>query len=90
MERVSSVTAFVARYLTAPQKAEGEDLFAGLPPLERQALELLARVPGREQRRQHLAEQTGELWEVARYDRLEARALRHLEHALSQRGLLER
>ncbi len=89
MERVSSVTAFVARHLAAGENAEGGDLLARLPPLERRVLELLARVPGPEQRRQHLVDQTGELWEAARYDRLEARALRRLEHELSRLGVLD-
>lgn len=88
MERVSSVSAFVARYLTASAPSEACDLLAPLAPLERRALELLARVPGREQRRQHLVEETGELWELARYERLESRALQRLEHALRQRDLL--
>ncbi len=90
MEHVSSATAFVARHLTGAPTAEGDDVLAPLAPLERRVLELLARVPGHEQRRQHLVEQTGELWDAARYDRLEARALRRLEQELHRRGLLER
>ena len=88
MERVSSVSAFVARYLRSPD-APAHDLLAALAPLERRVLELLARVPGREQRQQHLLEETGELWAAERYDRLEARALQRLEHELRRRGLLE-
>ncbi len=90
MERVSSATAFVARYLAVAElDPAARDIIERLSLLERAALALLARVPGREQRRTRLANQTGELWDAARYDRLESRALLRLQDELQRRGLLQ-
>ncbi len=90
MERVSSATAFVLRYLGAgAADPAAQRLIQDLNPLERQVLELLARVPRPEQRRKSLEQQTGEPWTPARYDRLELRALSRLQSALRQGNLLE-
>jgi hypothetical protein len=90
MEPVSSVTAFVLRYLGPPEiDPEAGAIVEKLHPIERRVLELLACVPGREQRRERLVEQTGEAWGPARYDRIEARALRNLGSELTRRGWLQ-
>ncbi len=90
VQRVSSVTAFVLRYLAPPDAdPEARTIVEALSPIERRVLELLAREPSAAERRRRLADTTGEVWEAARYDRTEARALLHLQHELQQRGLLQ-
>lgn len=90
MQRVSSVTAFVLRYLAPPDvDPEARAVVGALSPIERRVLELLAGEPSAVKRRRRLADTTGEVWEAARYDRIEARALLHLQHELQQRGLLQ-
>jgi hypothetical protein len=90
MKQVSSAMGFVSRYVTDPDAATGaRDILHALRPIERRVLELLARVPQREERRHRLAEETRESWEPARYERVEARALLRLQHELQQRKLLE-
>ena len=90
MQRVSSVTAFVARHLS-PMAVDpkARSIVEALTPTERRVLELLARVPQRDERLRLLAEETGERWEPARYDRVETLALLRLEHELRQHELLE-
>ena len=89
MERVSSVTAFVLRYLGPPEIVpDAHVIVEKLRPIERRVLELLARVPQREERRHRLAGETRESWEPARYERVEARALLRLQHELQLSGLL--
>ena len=90
VEHVSSVTAFVLRYLATPETdAETRAILQALSPIERRVLELLARVPTREQRRQRLTEETNERWEAARHERVESRALLRLQSILQERRLLE-
>jgi hypothetical protein len=90
MQPVSSVTAFVARHLSRPSvDAEAQEVLALLDPIEHRVAEELARTPRREDRLHRLAEQTGTPWEPARYDRMEARVLRHLSRELTRRGWLQ-
>jgi len=90
MQPVSSVTAFLACHLSRPSvDAEVEEMLALLDPIERWVAEGLARTPRREDRLRRLAEETGTRWEPARYDRIEARALRRLSHELTRRGWLQ-
>jgi hypothetical protein len=90
MQSVSSVTAFLARHLSRPTvEAEVLEILMLLDPAERRVAEELARTPRREDRLRRLAEQTGTPWEPARYDRIEARVLRHLGHQLTRRGWLQ-
>jgi hypothetical protein len=87
---VSSVTAFLARHLSPLNvDPEAQEILALLDPTERQLVGELARTPRREDRLRHLAEQTGTLWEPARYDRVESRALRCLSRELTRRGWLQ-
>jgi hypothetical protein len=89
MQPVSSVTAFLARDLSPPDvDPEAQEILALLDPTERQLVEELAHTPRREDRLRHLAEQTGASWEPARYERIEARALRRLSRELTRRGWL--
>ena len=82
--------AFVSRYLSHPDVAtEAREILDVLSSIERRVLELLARLPGCEERRHRLAEETGEAWDPARYERVEARAPLRLQHELQQRKLLE-
>lgn len=88
VEHVSSATAFVVRYLApAEVDPEARAIIDMLTPIERRVLELLARMPGRERRRQRLMEETNEPWEPARLERVEARALLRVQQQLQQRGL---
>jgi DNA-directed RNA polymerase sigma subunit (sigma70/sigma32) len=90
MQPVSSVTAFLARHVSRPTvDAEAQEMLALLDPIERRVAEELARTPQREDRLRRLAEQTGMPSEPARYDRIEARALRHLNQELTRRGWLQ-
>jgi len=90
MQQVSSVMAFVSRYLADPDAAtEAHAIVGRLSPIERRVLELLARVPQQEERRHRLAEETRESWEPGRYERVEACVLLRLQHELQQRKLLE-
>jgi hypothetical protein len=89
MQPVSSVTAFLARHLSPPDvDPEAQEILAPLDPTERRVAEELARTPLRAERLRHLAEQTGTPWEPARYERIEARALRRLSRELTRRGWL--
>jgi hypothetical protein len=90
MEPVSSVTAFILRYLGPPDvDREAGAIVEKLSPIERRVLELLARVPHCEERRHRLAEETGEAWEPARHSRIEARVLRNLSDEITRRGWLQ-
>lgn len=90
MQPVSSVTAFLARHVLRPTvDAEAQEMLALLDPIERRVAEELVRTPQREDRLRRLAEQTGTRWEPARYDRIEARTLRRLNHELTRRGWLQ-
>jgi hypothetical protein len=90
MERVSSVTAFVLRYLEPREiDPEAHAIVERLSPIEHRVLELLARLHRCEERRHRLAEETGEAWDALRYERIEARALLRLQHELQQRDLLD-
>jgi hypothetical protein len=89
MERVSSVTAFVLRYFEPREiDPEARAVVEQFSATERRVLELLARLPVCEERRHRLAEETGEAWDPARYERVEARALLRLQHELQLSGLL--
>ena len=90
MQPVSSVTAFLARHLSQHNvDPEVQELLALLDPIERLVAEELVRTPRQEDRLHRLAEETGTPWEPARYDRIEARALRRLSHELTRRGWLQ-
>ena len=90
VQRVSSVTAFVLRYLAPPDvDPEARTIVAVLSPIERRVLQLLANVPAAEERQRRLTEETGQTWDRPRYERAETRALLHLQHELQQRGLLK-
>jgi len=87
MQPVSSVTAFLARYLCGPDiNPEVREVLAALDPIDRRIVEEYARTPAADERRRRLAEQTGEVWEPVQYDRAEARALSRLQRELNRRG----
>ena len=86
MEPVSSVAAFVARYVESPtQDAEAEELFATLDEEEKLALRSQERPPAA--RRSWIETQSGTPWSEARLRHVEERAAVHLRRILQSRGL---
>jgi chromosome condensin MukBEF ATPase and DNA-binding subunit MukB len=90
MDRVSSVTAFLRRYLEpANIDAEAQEVLAHLSLRERRLLELLASTRQEADRLQHLTRETGEVWTVEKYRHAEGRALSRLRQELDRRSLLQ-
>lgn len=90
MQRVSSVMAFLLRYLAAADiDAEADAVLGTLSPTQRRVLELLAQVREEHERVQRLAQETGEAWSPERYRRAVGLALSRLGQELAQRDLLQ-
>lgn len=88
MEPVSSVTAFLYRYLRDPE-AQAQEILNTLDGTERRAVELLISVPDRDERLCALSAATGTAWTASRYDYVVDRALSRLRRRLEQRRLLQ-
>lgn len=90
MQRVSSVLAFLARYLRASDiDPEAREVLDTLSRAQRRLLELLAQIRDQHERAQRLSEEVGEVWSPERYTRAEALALSRLRQELARRDLLE-
>ena len=90
MEPVSSVIAFVSRHLRGGDPPpEVHEILAGLSPDERRVIDTLATIPDPGERLRALAQETGEPWSAARYQRFEARAQMRLRSELLRRGMLQ-
>jgi hypothetical protein len=88
MDRVSSVTAFLYRYLRNAD-SEASEILSALSDTERRTVELLVSARAPEERLRRLNEATGTVWSAARYDRVLELALNQLQQILLQRGLLQ-
>lgn len=88
MERVSSVTAFLHRYLRNAD-SEASEILSALSDTERRAVALLVSAHAPEERLRSLNEATGTVWSAARYERVVELALNRLQQILQQRGLLQ-
>jgi len=88
MERVSSVTAFLYRYLRNAD-SEAREILSVLSDTERRAVELLVSPRAPEERLRNLSEATGTVWSAARYERVVELALNRIQQILLQRGLLQ-
>ncbi len=88
MERVSSVTAFLYRYLRDPD-AQAAEILNALDVTERHALETLLAVRDPDERRRALGEATGTVWSASRFDHVVDGALNRLQRLLQRHHWLQ-
>lgn len=88
MERVSSVTAFLYRYLRDPD-TQATEILNALDGSERRAVELLLAVRDPDERLRALGEATGTEWSASRYEHVVDRALNRLQRVLQRHHLLQ-
>jgi hypothetical protein len=88
MECVSSVTAFLCRYLGDPD-AEAQEILNALTGAERRIIEILMTEPNSDARLRRLSEETGAIWSTARYERVVNLVLNRLRQLLQVRQRLQ-